>query len=244
MYGAAPSNLQAGEFDNSMLQRMTPNNIARIGAGQLASPSQALIQEVASSISDPSGNGLLWQGPTGTNMGPPKTESTASNVIGTGLQVLSGVTSLASQWDAQQAPARAIQTNAPAGDTNAFGKPEYNLGAFMAETTGIQPFGATGGEIANGALTGAATGFAVGGPIGAAVGGLVGGLSSIFGGESREDEMKRKKELAIANIRTAQKQYNAALKTYDMTQTAKESYYNMVNSQKGAQNLYRYNNAV
>jgi hypothetical protein len=56
--------------------------------------------------------------------------------------------------------------------------------------------------------------------------------------------MKRKKEIAQSNIRQAQKLYNSALTQFDMQQTAKDSYYNSLNNQKGAQNLYRYNNAI
>jgi outer membrane lipoprotein SlyB len=254
MWGQSPSNLPMDTSDGmgaynlaqGMAQYYAPQNMARIGGPQRRNPYETYQEQQV---------GGMTSGANDTKIDFSSAGDLASSVIsnknpavgavaGKVMGGIGGVVGLAGLVSDQQAPAEAINTNAPSADTDSFGKPAYNLGAFMGETSGIQPYGVTGGEALSGVLQGAGSGFAVGGPVGAVVGGIIGGVTSLFGGSSREDEMKRKKELAQSNIRQAQKLYNSALNSYNSAETAKNSYYNSLNNQKGAQNLYRYNNAV
>lgn len=167
--------------------------------------------------------------------------------IATGI---GGLGSLALQNQTMMQQANNINVQAPQIQSDVNGKPGFGaLQLAQQQENAIQPQGATGAEVANGALTGAETGAAIGSfipgigtAIGAGIGAIGGAISDWFGGEDRKTEMEKRKNLARANIRTAQMQYNSMMSGYNNKQLAMSQYNDMNNnSSQRIQNLYTFN---
>src|SRR6478736_5264639 len=137
-------------------------------------------------------------------------------------QVSSGVTgaaALAGQGIGMLNQAKNINTSIGPQQTDAYGRPMYGLGDFSQQADSINTKGATGGEIASGAVTGAQAGAAFG-PIGAGVGAVVGAGSSLIFGKRRQTLSKRKKALAQGNLAFAQNQYNSSMQNFNDNQAS------------------------
>ena len=167
-----------------------------------------------------------------------KQQQTASQVSG----VVSGVANLANQGINMVNSANSIQTNAPAQQMDAYGRPQYNLGNFQQDVNAIKPQGANAGEILSGAANGAMAGSAFG-PWGTAIGGAVGAGSAAIFGRIRRDKMRSKQRIAQGNLFTAQQLYNRSVSGYNDQQSAMARYQDMTNPDQRMNNLYTFNQA-
>lgn len=155
--------------------------------------------------------------------------------------VAGGVSSLFGQYMSMENEGKNINTTAPESQTDFLGRPVYNLGQFLLETSAIKPQGAKGGEVAGGALSGASAGAAFG-PVGAGIGAGIGALTALIGGRRRKKLQQRKQRTAQANLFAAQQLYNKALEGFNITQTGKNMYNTNIDQQQRVQNLYEFNN--
>jgi len=155
--------------------------------------------------------------------------------------VVGGVSNLLSQGLGMVNSANSIQTNAPDAQIDTAGKPIFNLGEAQQNTAAINPQGASGSEVASGALSGASAGAAFG-PWGAAIGGVFGGASALIFGKKRKNRANGKKQLAEGNLFTAQKLYNQGIMNYNTAQSSQAAYRDSVNTDQRMNNLYTFNN--
>lgn len=167
-----------------------------------------------------------------------KQQQAASQVAG----VVGGVGNLATQGIGMVNEANSIQTNAPTQQANAYGKPQFNLGNFQQETSGIKPKGASGSEILSGAANGAMAGSVFGLP-GALIGGAVGAGSAAIFGRVRRNKMKDKQRIAQGNLFAAQQLYNSSMNNYNQQQAANSQYQDLTNTDQRINNLYTFNQA-
>lgn len=155
---------------------------------------------------------------------------------------IGGGIGLFNQFDSMQQQARQINTNAPGSETDSYGRPSYNLGGFAQSVDAIKPQGAQAGELLNGAAEGAQAGTAIMPGIGTAIGAGVGFIGSAISGGVRKREEERKKQLAQANLRTAQMQYNSSVMAFQNNVAGQSRYNDLMNTDARFQNIIKANN--
>lgn len=152
---------------------------------------------------------------------------------------IAGAGSLIGQAETIANQGRGLATNAPTQQTDAYGRPIFNLGG-LQQTIDTKPQGANAGEVLGGALTGASSGAAFG-PVGAGVGFVVGGLSNLFAGGARKSAMQRNRDIAMANLQNAQKMYNSSMSMFNNKQLGQGVYNDAQDTAQRMQNLFTYN---
>jgi hypothetical protein len=132
-----------------------------------------------------------------------------------------------------------INTTAPAQQTDQFGKPVYNLGNFLKETSSIDPSGASWEEVLSGAVKGVEAGASAG-PWGALFGGVHGIWTTLAGGNERKNLQRIRKRQAMQNLQAAQRIYNQGIQSYNARQSAQSLYGSMLQQEQDrANNVYQ-----
>lgn len=132
--------------------------------------------------------------------------------------------------------------SASGSETDAYGKPMYNLSGLEQKIGAIDTSGPTLGSIGKGAAEGAAIGGAFS-PVGAAIGGVVGGIGSTISGFIGSDKAKQKKRQAQMNLLNAQRMYNAQMTSYN-NQVAGQSLYGDIMNNDRSFNLMKFNSPL
>lgn len=157
---------------------------------------------------------------------------------------IAGGASLIDDWSQMQHQNDMINTNVPNHESDAFGKPVYNLGNLQQNINQIDTSQDSFGGIAKANLTGSFKGAAAGsafGPWGALIGGAIGGVGGIISGFTAGAASRRKKRLAQQNLFNAQRMYNTQMAQYNLQQSGQQAYYDNLNNSNREFNIYKFN---
>lgn len=157
---------------------------------------------------------------------------------------IAGGASLIGDWNQMQHQNDAINTNAPGQETDAYGKPVYNLGQLQQNINQIDTSQDSFGGIAKANLSGSFKGAAAGasfGPWGALIGGAIGGIGGIISGFSAGAASRRKKRLAQQSLLQAQKLYNIQMSQYNQQLAGQSMYEDQQNNINRDFNIYKFN---
>lgn len=155
-----------------------------------------------------------------------------------------GAASLYGQWNTDYHKNDNINVNAPGQEVDVYGKPTYNLGQLQQNIGQIDTSGDSFGGLAqrniSGSLQGASAGSAAG-PWGALIGGIIGGVGGIVEGFAGASRARRRKNLAINNLRNAQHVYNAHMAQYNQQLAGQSMYEDQQNNPSRDFNIYKFN---
>jgi hypothetical protein len=132
--------------------------------------------------------------------------------------------------------------NGPSSETDAYGRPVYNLQGLEQKIGAIDTSGPTLGSIGKSAGQGAAAGSAFG-PYGAAIGGIVGATGGLISGLVGSKKAQEKKRQAQMNLLNAQRMYNAQMVGYN-NQLAGQSLYGDIMNNDRSFNLAKFNSPL
>jgi hypothetical protein len=156
-----------------------------------------------------------------------------------------GAASLYGQWNSDYHSNDNINVNSPGQEVDVYGKPTYNLGQLQQNIGQIDTSGDSFGGLAkrnlSGSLQGASAGFSAGGPWGALIGGIIGGVGGIVEGYTGASRARKRKQLALSNLRNAQHVYNAHMVQYNQQLAGQSIYEDQQNNQSRDFNIYKFN---
>ena len=146
------------------------------------------------------------------------------------------------QQQARIKNATTINTNAPTPQLDAFGRPQYNLGTFAAQTAGVRVKGGGAANVASDAGAGLAIGTEILPGWGSLIGTAVGAIYGLASNGYEKNALAKKKNLAYQSLMAGNNVYNAAMGQYNQAQLGKSVYdfrndpnqreYNVYNSQQ------------